>query len=123
MDFIVHQLAAAGVVRARKMFGDYAVYCDEKVVALISDDRLFVKPTATGGEFLGPCPQGSPYPGAKPCFVISEDRWEDGVWLSKLIALTAAELPYPKPRAAAATKSASGGARGKKTSLRPKRSA
>ena len=45
--FLVEQMAAAGAVSATPMFGEYAVYGDGKVVALICDDRLFVKPTAT----------------------------------------------------------------------------
>lgn len=44
--FITDQLASlGGRIRTRKMFGEYALYCDEKVVALICDDQLFVKIT------------------------------------------------------------------------------
>ncbi len=39
-------LAGAGAVSARKMFGEYAVYLDGKVVALICNDGLFLKPLA-----------------------------------------------------------------------------
>ena len=42
-EFILDQLSAVPNVRVRKMFGEYALYCDEKVVALICDDQLFVK--------------------------------------------------------------------------------
>ncbi len=45
VDFIVEQMASAGTVSARKMFGEYGIYCDGKMVALVCDDRLFVKPT------------------------------------------------------------------------------
>ena len=40
-------MAQAGVtgVTTRKMFGEHAVYLDGKVVALLCDDRLFIKPT------------------------------------------------------------------------------
>jgi TfoX/Sxy family transcriptional regulator of competence genes len=30
------------------MFGEYAIYCNEKVVALVCDNQVFVKPTAAG---------------------------------------------------------------------------
>ncbi|KVD34415.1 competence protein TfoX [Burkholderia ubonensis] len=98
VDFIVEQMAAAGAVSARKMFGEYGIYCDGKMVALVCDDRLFVKPTPDGKAFLGECEECPPYPGAKPCFVISGERWDEREWLSRLIRITAAQLPPPKPR-------------------------
>jgi hypothetical protein len=32
--------------------------------------------------------------------LIAGDRWDDAEWLSTLVALTAAELPFPKPKPA-----------------------
>jgi TfoX/Sxy family transcriptional regulator of competence genes len=87
----------AGRVRSRKMFGEFAVYCDDKVVALICDDRLFVKSTPGGRAFIGEVVESPPYPSAKPHFLI-EDGIDDREWLSGLIHLTARELPPPKPR-------------------------
>ncbi|AYQ44334.1 MULTISPECIES: TfoX/Sxy family protein [Burkholderia] len=98
VDFIVEQMAAAGTVSARKMFGEFGIYCDGKMAALVCDDRLFVKPTTEGRAFLGTCEEGSPYPGAKPHLVISGERWDDREWLSALIRITAAQLPVPVKR-------------------------
>lgn len=94
VDYIVEQLAGVGVT-ARKMFGEFGLFVDGKMAALICDDRLYVKPTKAGRAFLGSCSEGSPYPGAKPHFLIPGDRWEDAEWLANLIRLTAAELPAP----------------------------
>jgi len=47
IDFILDQLSALPKIRARKMFGEYALYCDEKVVALVCDDQLFIKITTS----------------------------------------------------------------------------
>jgi hypothetical protein len=67
IDFILDQVEGAGEVRARKMFGEYALYCDEKVVALVCDDTLYIKITEPGREFVGShYAEGAPYPGAKP---------------------------------------------------------
>ncbi|MGU7772751.1 TfoX/Sxy family protein [Burkholderia sp. MR1-5-21] len=98
-DYIVEQISAAGAVSARKMFGEYAIYCDGKVVALVCDDKLFVKPTPGGKAFLGEYEEGRPYPAAKPHFVISGERWDEREWLSQLIRTTAAQLPVPAKRA------------------------
>ena len=98
VDFIVSQLASAGEVSARKMFGEYGVYCDGKMPVLVCDDRMYVKPTDAGRAFAGGLEEAAPYPNAKPCLVVPEEKWEDGQWLSELVRLTAAELPVPKKR-------------------------
>lgn len=97
VQFIVDQIEGAGPVRYRKMFGEYAVYCNEKVVALICDNQLFVKPTAAGREFIGTPKEAPPYKGAKPSFLI-EDQVEDKEWLSELIQKTESQLPRPKKK-------------------------
>jgi len=98
LDFVLEQMADAGDVSARKMFGEYGIYCRGKIVALFCDDQLFIKPTAAGKTFIGKVKEGSPYPGAKPWFLIAGDRCEDSEWLSELVRLTERELPAPKPK-------------------------
>ena len=98
VDFIVEQMAGAGGVTAKKMFGEYGVFCAGKMVAIIADDNLFVKPTATGRAFLGEVEEVPPYEGAKPYFFISGELWDDGERLSELIRLTTLELPLPKKK-------------------------
>ncbi len=92
------QIASSGHISARKMFGEYALYCDGKVVALVCGDQLFVKPTIAGKNFMGSVEEGLPYKGAKPWYLIAGDQWDDSEWLSELIKITAAELPLPKPK-------------------------
>jgi TfoX/Sxy family transcriptional regulator of competence genes len=98
LDLIVNQMAAAGDVSARKMFGEYGIYCDGKMVATVCDDQLFVKPTAAGRAFIGKVVEASPYPGAKPSFLISSKQYKDFMWLSELIRITTKELPPPKKK-------------------------
>ena len=52
VDFIIDQTVNAGLVTAKKMFGEYAIYHDTKVVALVCDDDLFIKPTRAGKDFI-----------------------------------------------------------------------
>lgn len=98
VDFILDQIAEAGAVTAKKMFGEYALYCDTKVVALVCDDQLFVKPTEAGKTFINNFIEGIPYPGAKPYLLISAELWDEREWLSQLIRITALELPAPKKK-------------------------
>ena len=97
LDFIVDQLENTGTISYRKMFGEYALYCKGKVVALICDNRLFVKVTAGGRAFIEEAVLAPAYPGAKLSFLI-EDKIEDREWLSNLIRITYKELPEPKPK-------------------------
>ena len=97
MEFLADQMAGAGEISYRKMFGEYAVYLDGKVVALVCDNRLFVKPTAAGHAYIGAPVEAPAYPGAKNSFLI-EDAFEDREWISELIRITARDLPAPKPK-------------------------
>jgi DNA transformation protein and related proteins len=99
VEYILDQLASVGQVSARKMFGEYALYVGNKVVALVCDDTLFVKDTEAGREFVGELYEvGSAYKGAKPSMVISEEQIEDRKWLAELFETTAESLPPPKPK-------------------------
>ena len=97
MEFLADQMAGAGEITFKKMFGEYAVYCGGKVVALVCDNQLFVKPTAAGRAFIGAPVEAPAYPGAKNSFLI-EDAFEDREWISELIRITARDLPAPKPK-------------------------
>ncbi|MES2673617.1 MAG: TfoX/Sxy family protein [Pseudomonadota bacterium] len=100
-DFVLYlaeQMHSAGVIRYKKMFGEYAIYCNQKVVALVCDNQLFVKPTRAGRLFIRDVNEAPAYPGAKPAFLI-EGQYEDSDWISELIKITAKELPAPKPQA------------------------
>jgi len=97
VEFIVDQIEYEGDIIAKSMFGEYGLFADGKIFALICDNKLFVKPTAGGRAFIIDVVVASPYPGAKPCFII-EDKLEDRNWLSHLVRISLKELPEPKPR-------------------------
>ena len=97
VDFVLDQIKNAGVITAKKMFGEYGIYSDEKLFGLICDNKLFIKPTNSGREFIGNVLEAPPYEGAKPSFLI-EDKIEDSEWLSELVRLSIKELPLPKPK-------------------------
>ncbi len=99
VDYILDQLASVRGVSARKMFGEYALYNDGKVVGLVCDDTLYIKITEEGKEFVGEYyTEGYAYKGAKTTMVIDGDRIEDREWLSELIEITAMHLPMPKKK-------------------------
>ena len=97
VEFIVDQIEHAGQITYKKMFGEYALYCDGKVVAMIIDNQLFIKPTQAGSVFAGDVAKAPPFPGAKLWFLI-DDKVEDREWISRLIRITFDELPEPKEK-------------------------
>ena len=85
-------------VRARAMFGEYGVYCDEKIVALVCDDRFYLKPTAAVDSLaieLESCP---PYRGAKDYLILDDRFMQDRAQFKRLVQATADVLPAPKPK-------------------------
>lgn len=97
VDFVIEQISNAGAITAKKMFGEYGIYADEKIFGLICDNKLFIKPTIAGREFIGDVVEAPPYEGAKPSFLI-EEKIEDDDWLSDLVRISLKELPAPKPK-------------------------
>jgi len=91
--YVLEQLEPLNV-RARAMFGEYGFYCDDKIVGLLCDDTVFIKPTpASDGLNEGP-----PYPGAKDYRIADGDVIEDSERFRALIQATADALPAPKPK-------------------------
>lgn len=100
-DYVLSKLSALDGVYARKMFGEYGIYYRDKVVAMLCDEQLFIKPTEAGLAFLKDPEYAPPYPGAKEYFLIPEDEWEDSDQLCELIRLSEPEIKAPvkrKPR-------------------------
>lgn len=97
VTYVQEQLQDAGDIFIRKMFEEYAVYLDHKVVALICDNQLFVKPTEAGRTLLGEVCEKPPYPNAKPHF-LTEEQLDDRKLITALIQNTAQALPEPKPK-------------------------
>jgi len=97
VDFVLDQIEDAGEITAKRMFGEWGLFSDGKIFALICDNKLFIKPTKAGRDFIGTPVEAPPYTGAKPSFLI-EDQLEDREWLSHLVRISLKELPEPRPR-------------------------
>ena len=80
------------------MFGEFAIYRADKIIAAVCDDRLYLKPTEAGRALLGAPVEAAPYPNARPHLLIDEALWEDRDLLAALFVATDENLPPPKPR-------------------------
>ena len=95
--FACGQYIGTGSITCKKMFGEYGVYLNEKIIALICDNQFYLKKTDAGRAILGTDAQEAPpYPGANPYFLI--DRLDDTEWFTGLLDSAYAELPEPKPK-------------------------
>ena len=68
------------------MFGKYAIYGDDTVVALVCGDQVFVRAVV----------DGIADPGAEPSLLI--DRLDDAEWFGERTRITAEALPTPTPK-------------------------
>jgi TfoX/Sxy family transcriptional regulator of competence genes len=99
-DFTDYILDQIGDERARvhAMFGEYALYYDEKVVALVCDETVYAKITESSSEVLQGNEREPAYPGAKPSFVLEDEQIEESGFLRELCRGIAADLPAPKAK-------------------------
>jgi TfoX/Sxy family transcriptional regulator of competence genes len=110
VQYFIDQVGLGRRLSSKKMFGEFALYLDEKIVALVCDDQLFLKPTDQAKSFLGKVRLAPPYPGAKDYFLLT-DELDDPDLLKEAVLVTAKGLPEPKPKVAKSVKRASRGKR------------
>lgn len=96
VEYVCAQISAAGDITYKKMFGEYGVYCDGKVIGVICDNQFFVKKTEAGGALCPDYGEAAPYTGAKPHFMI--DSVDNQELMARFIRATCDELPVPKPK-------------------------
>ena len=115
-DFIAYLEEQAGLgarLTHRRMFGEYALYVDEKVVAFACDNSLFVKPSASATRLAPDLPQRPPYPGAKD-YPVADELLDDGERLRELLLETAVLMPAAKVKKAKVKKAKAAGKAKKK---------
>jgi TfoX/Sxy family transcriptional regulator of competence genes len=103
VDYILETARLGERLTYKKLFGEYALYLDEKVVAFACDNSLFIKPSGAVLAIAPNLPKGPPYPGAKD-YPIADELLDDPELLRRLIEETAALMPLPKPKTKKAVK-------------------
>ena len=96
VQYIVDQCSGAGEITAKKMMGDYCIYCNGVIFGLICDNNLYIKPTDQVEAQLKEVVMRSPYPGAKEHFLITDV--DDRDYLAAIIKATMPALPKPKAK-------------------------
>ena len=99
VDYIAEQAQLGGALTFKRMFGEYGMYLDGKVIGFVCDNSVFVKHSDAMATQLATLPQRPPYPGAKP-YAVADELLDDSDALRALLQDTAAALPLPKPKPA-----------------------
>jgi TfoX/Sxy family transcriptional regulator of competence genes len=73
-EFIQSKLRHPDRILTKRMFGEFGLYADGKMVAVICDDRFYVKVAPASAELEDQCEKGEPYPRAKPHYLIDEGQ-------------------------------------------------
>ena len=122
VDYVAEQLGLGARLGHKKMFGEYALYVDGKVVAFACDNSLFIKPNPEVARLHPDLPQRPPYPEAKN-YPVADELLDDGDALRRLFIASAEVLPAPKRKKIAkkAAKKTAAKRVAKKTPAKPKR--
>ena len=91
LEFVMEQLSLAEDVRYRPMMGEYVIYCRDRVIGGIYDNRFLVKPVPSALSMIENARMEIPYEGAKEMILVED--MDDKVFLKKLAESIAEEVP------------------------------
>jgi len=97
VTYVCEQLRSAGEISSRCMFGEAAIYLQNRVVGLVCDNQLFLKATEPGRAKIGVPIESPPFPGASNWFLMAD--LDDPEFLAEVVRATADALPAPKVKA------------------------
>lgn len=96
VHYICDQAGFGPRLTFKRMFGEFGLYLDTKVVAFVCNDQLYLKPTPEGHAYLGEVTLAPPYPGAKGYYLLAAEV-DDPERLRGALEVTARVLPEPEP--------------------------
>lgn len=97
LDYVAEQIDLGGRLTHKRLFGEFALYVDEKVVAFVCDNSVFIKPSQAVARLAPDLPQRPPYPGASN-YPVADELLDDSDAIRRLILETALLMPEPKAK-------------------------
>jgi TfoX/Sxy family transcriptional regulator of competence genes len=102
IDYILDCLGQDKSITTKRMFGEYAVYYDKKVVAFVCDNTFFLKinsKTTSELERLNiKLKTGPAYPGSKDYYIGDEDIFENKKVFLNLLEKCSEIVEVKKPK-------------------------
>jgi len=99
VEYVIEQSGLDERITFKRMFGEYGIYIDGKIVAFACDNSLFVKAADATAALTANLPRRPPYPGAKG-YPVADELLDDAEQLHALLVATANAMPEPKAKAA-----------------------
>jgi TfoX/Sxy family transcriptional regulator of competence genes len=84
LDYILDQLSFLPQLEAKKMFGEYGLYCSGKYFALVCDNKLFLKTSKDLVQKIGDDGLRA-YAGSKNSLHVPEELLEDKDYLKTIV--------------------------------------
>lgn len=95
IEHICQVVEQIGIVRSKKMFGDYLIYIDEKPCILVCDNIPYIKMLPEIEAMMEDAEIGLPYEGAKPHYILDIDHSNEALTVLRTMLSV---IPYPKKR-------------------------
>lgn len=95
IEYVCEQIRGVGLIRYRKMFGEYMAYVNEKPILLVCDNTVYVKELECIEDLMLGAEKGFPYDGAKEHYILDID---DAEFAKKIVRILEPAIPVPKPK-------------------------
>lgn len=95
IEYVCDQIKGIGILRYKKMFGEYMVYVNDKPVLLVCDNTVYVKVLDCIEELMKNADKGYPYKGAREHYVLDID---DRMLSCEVTTRLEEVIPIPKPK-------------------------
>ena len=93
--YVCERLPECGDVRYRKMFGEYMVYINDKLLLTVCDNTVFVRKLPELAALMADAAVGCPYDGAKEHYILDID---DSALTAQVIAILEPITPVLRKR-------------------------
>lgn len=108
VEYVLETASLGSRLMHKRLFGEFALYLDDKVIAFVCDNSVYIKPSQAVTTLVPDLPQGPPYPGAKD-YPIADELLDDPDAFRRLLLQTAELMPPPKVKKPPKAKLASTG--------------
>lgn len=95
VEFVCQQLEGVGMLRYRKMFGDYFVYVNEKPMVLCCDNTCYIKMIPELEVIMADAERAIPFPGANEWYILDI---EHGSFARQAVVILEEHTPFPKDK-------------------------
>lgn len=95
IELVLEAVRSYGNARAKKMFGEYMIYLNDKPILLVCDNTVFVKKLDALAEYFFDAEEAAPYNGAKNHYILDI---ENASLLETVIPILERVTPLPKSK-------------------------